>query len=293
MRVLIKVALVVICCAVSAPVGLALASAASVSTAGGGPGSSGNGPCFPVDLTWVCIYTTGGPGGPGGPGAGGTSNCTYVKAPASVVQAAGVGPPMPGYQWDIMTCPGQNPAPGGSPAQLVQVSINGGVPAVTPFQLMLIAMGELYVPTLEPATAPPRGRQGLVGLPEWFWVPRAQWKPASITVTAGPVWATATATPTKITFEPGGGLGSVSCPGPGTPFDRSLPAARQHTECSYTYDRSSAEQPGHAYRAGLAVTWAISWTGSGGAGGLITTGYRTAMGFELPVAQAEALVTTP
>lgn len=261
--------------------------------AGHGAGQGGSGNCYPVGLTWVCLYGNGGPGGPGGPGSGGTSNCTYTPAPQSVIQAAGVGPPMPGYQWDIMTCPGQNPGPGGSPGQLVQVSIKGGVPAVTPFQLMQIAMGELYVPTLAPATAPPRGRDGLVGLPEWFWVHRTDWHPASITVSAGPVWATATATPTKMTFDPGGGLTSASCAGPGTPFNRSLPVGRQHTNCSYKYRRSSDNQPRHAFQAGVTVTWTISWTGSGGAGGLITNGYLTQVSFALRVAQAEALVTTP
>lgn len=256
-------------------------------------GQGGNGNCYPVGLTWVCIYNNGGPGGPGGSGSGGTSNCTYVPAPASVVQAAGVGPPRPGYQWDIMTCPGQNPGPGGNPGQLVQVSINGGVPAVTPFQLMQIAMGELRVPSLSPVTAPPRGKDALVGLPEWFWVARAQWQAVSITVRAGPVWATATATPHKLTFAPGGGLPAVACAGPGTPYNGSLTAQRQHTNCSFTYRRSSDKEPRHAYPAALVVTWTINWTGSGGAGGLVTNGYRTLVAFALRVAQAEALVTTP
>lgn len=270
-------------------------AAPSLSLAGLRPGSasSGQGNCYPVGLTWVCVYNNGGGGGPGSGGSGGTSACTYTKAPDAVVQAAGVGPPMPGYQWDIMTCPGQNPGPGGSPGQLVQVSIAGGVPAVTPFQLMQIAMGELYVPTLTPATAPPRGKDGLVGLPEWFWIRNAEWTPVHITVTAGPVWATAVATPNTLTFDPGGGLGPVSCTGPGTAFNRSLPASQQHTHCSYTYSRSSDNQPGHAYPAALGVVWTISWTGSGGTGGVITNGYLTQAAFGQRVAQAEALVTTP
>jgi hypothetical protein len=85
----------------------------------------------------------------------------------------------------------------------------------------------------------------------------------------------------------------VSCTGPGTPFDRSLPTARQHTRCSYAYSRSSDSQPRHAYPAALGVVWTISWTGSGGAGGVITNGYLTQEAFGLRVAQAEALVTTP
>lgn len=258
-----------------------------------GAGRSGQGNCYPVGLTWVCVYNNGSGGGSGGGGSGGTSACTYTPASPAVIAAAGVGPPNPGYQWDIMTCPGQNPGPGGSPGQLVQVSIKGGVPAVTPFQLMQIAVGELYVPTLTPVTAPPRGQDGLVGLPEWYWVRRAQWHASTITVTAGPVWATAIATPKTLDFDPGGGLGVVSCPGPGTVFNKSLPASQQHTDCSYTYTRSSDSQAGHFYAASLGVVWTISWTGSGGTGGVITNGYLTQTPFSLRVAQAEAVVTTP
>jgi hypothetical protein len=270
-----------------AATGTALAAQAQLAQ-----GSSGQGNCYPVGLTWVCVYNNGG-GGSGGSGGGGTSNCTYTQASPAVIAAAGVGPPNPGYQWDIMTCPGQNPGPGGNPGQLVQVSIAGGVPAVTPFQLMQIAVGELYVPTLAPVTAPPRGRDGLVGLPEWFWVAHAQWQPVHMTVTAGPVWATATATPHRLTFHPGGGFGTVSCTGPGPIFNRSTPASQQHTSCSYTYSRSSDNQPNHAYPASLGVIWTISWTGSGGTGGVITNGYLTDTAFNLRVAQAEAVLTTP
>jgi hypothetical protein len=261
-----------------------LAKAASAAPAG-------QGTCYPVNFTWICVYS-GNQGGNRGNGSGLTTvTCTYAKAPASVLEAMGTGPPAPGYQWDIMTCPGTNPGPLGG--QLVQVSRKSGVPAISPIDLLRIAIGELRVPTLAAATAPPRGRDGLVGLPEWYWVPRGQWNPVGVTVTAGPVWARASASPTALSYVPGGGLGSVSCPGPGTPFNRSLPAAQQHTSCAYTYAEGSRGQPGNAYQAGLFVAWTVSWTGSGGAGGVITTGYNTGTAFGVRVAQAEALVTTP
>jgi hypothetical protein len=218
-------------------------------------------------------------------------SCTFVKASAAALQRYGVGPPPKGFQWDIMTCPGQNAGPlGGS---LILVNTRTGAPAITPFDLLKIAIGELRVPTLTPVTAPPRGRDGLVGLPEWFWVPPAQWRRVFVTVTAGPVWATALATPTRLTFVPGGALGSVACAGPGTAFNPAITASRQHTSCSFTYRQPSAGQPGSVYPAMLAVAWTISWTGSGGAGGVITNSYATGTAFGIRVAQAEALVTTP
>jgi hypothetical protein len=251
----------------------------------------GSGGCYPVDLTWICVYSGGGDGSPGSSGHSSAIVCTFTKAGPGVLQRTGTGPPSPGYRWDIMTCPGSKAGPPDD--QLVQVSIKTGIPAGGPVVLLKIGIGALTVPALAAATAPPRGSDGLVGLPEWFWVPRGQWRPVSVTVRAGPIWAIATASPTTLSYVPGGGLGSVSCPGPGTTFSRSLPAAEQHTRCACTYPRPSTGQPGNAFRAGMFVRWTVSWTGSGGAGGLITNDYTTGAAFAVRIAQAEALVTTP
>jgi hypothetical protein len=252
--------------------------------------SQSGGGCYPIDFTWICI-DQGGSGGSPGSGGSAKYTCTYTKASQAVLQRTGTGPPQPGYQWDIMTCPGSSQ--GSLGGQLVQVSIATGAPAISPVDLLKIAIGELSVPTLAAHTAPPLGKNGLVGLPEWFWVPRGQWRKVSITVTAGPVWADAVASPTSMTFAPGGGLSSVSCAGPGAEFSRSRLAGSQHTDCSFTYDQPSVGQPANAYQAALVVTWTISWTGSGGAGGTIATGYTTGTAFGVRVAQAEAVVSSP
>lgn len=249
--------------------------------------SASGGGCYPIDFTWICINQG---GSPGSPGSGGSAKytCTYTKASPGVLQRTGTGPPQPGYQWDIMTCPG---SPQGSlGGQLVQVNVATGAPAISPVDLLKIAIGELSVPTLAARTAPPIGKNGLVGLPEWFWVPRGQWRKTSITVSAGPVWADAVASPTTITFVPGGGRSSVSCAGPGPEFTR---GKQRRSDCSYTYDQPSVGQPGNAYQAALVTTWTISWTGSGGAGGTIATGYTTGTAFGVRVAQAESVVSTP
>ena len=166
-----------------------------------------------------------------------------------------------------------------------------GAPAVTPQELSIIAIGELIIPQLQPRTAPPRGRDGLVGLPEWFWVPRAVWGPVSRTVTAGPVWARATAVPEKIIFNPGGGQPGVTCDGPGTAYQPALSASAQHTDCSYTYDQPSAGQPGNAFAASVTVLWNVFWVGSGGTGGTVANGRPVSTPFTLRVAAGEALVT--
>ena len=132
-----------------------------------------------------------------------------------------------------------------------------------------------------PATAPPRGRDGLVGLPEWFWVPAAEWHARSVTVTAGPVWATATAAPLA-NLPSGRRAECADLQGAGDRLRPPRAAAQQHTNCSYTYLRPSAGLPGNAYQASVTVTWRISWTGSGGVGGVLDAALAVPAGFTVP-----------
>ena len=117
--------------------------------------------------------------------------------------------------------------------------------------------------------------------------------PGYVTVRAGPVWAMVTATPSRLTFDPGSALPPVSCIGPGTAYNAGRPAQQQHTDCSYTYEQPSAGQPENAFQASVTVTWRISWTGSGGQGGVLTAELPLPVSFPLRVAQGEALVTSP
>jgi hypothetical protein len=151
----------------------------------------------------------------------------------------------------------------------------------------------LQIPILPVRTAPPLGKDGLVGLPEWFWIPADRWHPRSVTVQVGSVWATAVAAPVDLAFDPGDGLTPVSCAGPGTAYDPARSASAQHTDCAYTYADPSASQPGGAYRADLIVAWRVSWTGSGGSSGVIDAALQIPAEFEVRVAQGEALVSSP
>ena len=51
--------------------------------------------------------------------------------------------------------------------------------------------------------------------------------------------------------------------------------------------------PGNAYQASVAITWNVSWTGSGGVGGEIDAGLVVQSAFAIQVAQGEALVSNP
>lgn len=274
------------------------APAASAATAGqAGPAAvqapvSGGCSFQPVNggWQWVCTNTTSSPGSPGTGSGGGSSKSACTLTPVSQTQAAFLGlqwPAPQGHTWETITCPGTQRFGG-----VTLVSNATGAPAVTPQQLAQIAIGELIIPTLEPATAPPRGKEGLVGLPEWFWIPANEWGPVSKTVTAGPVWARATAAPVKIALAPGGGLSGVTCAGPGTAYQPSQPLSAQHTDCSYTYTKPSVGQPNNMYAASVIVYWNVSWVGSGGAGGAVATGRPVSTPMSLPVAAGEALVTS-
>jgi hypothetical protein len=200
-------------------------------------------------------------------------------------------PPPKGYSWALLDCLGGRITEGAP--QAVLVNDRTGDPTVTPQQLLTEALALLRIPVLRADTAPPQGKDGLVGLPEWFWVPRADWQARSVTVHAGPVWATALATPTGLAFEPGSGLAQVTCRGPGVAYQPAEPAAAQRTDCFYTYLEPSVRQPGDAYRAAVTVTWVVSWTGSGDTGGVLDPALRVPWTFRLRVAQGEALVTSP
>jgi hypothetical protein len=233
--------------------------------------------------------------GSGGSGSGGSagssttsSSCQTVVLSNAGAQNLGLpGPPPQDKSWGLLDCLG------GRGPVAVLVSKATGVPAVTPQQLLVTAFGELQIPYIGPDTAPPRGHDGLVGLPEWFWVPSGRWYARSVTVRAGEVWATVTAAPVSLTFEPGGGISAVTCLGPGTAYDPREPADAQHTECAYTYLLPSIGQTGDAYRASVTVTWRVSWTGSGGASGVLDRALPVSVDFTIPVAQGEALVTNP
>lgn len=271
-----------------------LSSAVAATQAGGG-----NGGLCTVDLggQWItvqCQYGTGSSGSSGsGTGHGGkvALDCRLTLiSQAEAVQLGLQWPPPKGFSWAFMQCFGGRTAPR---AIAVLVSNATGAPAVTPQQLLQRALSELRIPTLRAQTAPPRGKDALVGLPEWFWVARGQWHQVSVTVSAGPVWATATASPFRLSFQPGGGFGPVTCAGPGTVYNPVVPASQQHTACQFTYMRSSAGQPGNAYQASITVTWNVSWTGSGGVGGVVDAGLEVPFKFPIPVAQGEALVSNP
>ena len=124
-----------------------------------------------------------------------------------------------------------------------------------------------------------------------FRVGAGAWAPVSVTAAVGPIWATVTALPSRLTFDPGdpAGPGAVSCAGDGpvAPYVPEEPGA-----CSYTFLNASSTSPadGYHFQTRLTIDWTISWTSSTGAGGPLEP-YATVADAPLAVAEVKGLVT--
>ena len=112
-----------------------------------------------------------------------------------------------------------------------------------------------------------------------------------MTASVGPVWATVTAVPVAMRFDPGdpAGPGAVQCGGadPVAAYVAEVPGA-----CSYTYLNASSTSPydGYHFLTTTSIDWAISWTSSTGAGGALDP-YSTSASAPLAVAEVKGLVT--
>ncbi len=124
------------------------------------------------------------------------------------------------------------------------------VPHIPTIDVAYNARDQITVPAPHVHTAP-RART-YVQIKTGLWVNPADFSRQSITVTVPDQSVTATATPQSVTWNMG--EASVTCGGAGTAGG---------TQCGYTYDRSSAGQPGGKYRISATITWTLAWTCTG------------------------------
>ena len=99
----------------------------------------------------------------------------------------------------------------------------------------------------------------LVNLPTWLWLSPQSWRP--VEMRSADNAAAALAQPLHVIWELGDGT-TITCPGPGTPFDKSRPADQQQTDCSHTYRHSSSTQPDGKYKVKASIVWHLSWAAS-------------------------------
>ena len=183
--------------------------------------------------------------------------CTYGAGGASATAALGVGGPEPG-QWVFPVCAGP-----GVIDPMPPFWVTGAKPVAATVQVAPVVVAEQAAKTLGLTSAviemaPPDGHPQLVNVATWLWVNPAAWHPVTATATAGPVTTTAVAAPTKVVWDMGDGS-TVTCNGPGTPYDPSTPDAS--TDCSYTWPAAGT------YTVTATIYWTITWAAAGAAGG--------------------------
>jgi hypothetical protein len=157
-----------------------------------------------------------------------------------------------------------------------------------PAVLAQLAVKYLRLPDPVIRSSPAPGVLQLTRLPVWLWVGANVWQPQSKTAQVRGESVSATATPVSAAWSMGDGK-TVTCKGPGTPYGGGNAAVASPT-CGYTYNRSSAGQPG-AYRVTVAITWDITWVATGGAGGALAP-LHTAAAAQFRVAESQALNTS-
>ena len=185
------------------------------------------------------------------------------------------------YDWYWRSCPD---AAGGATLDLIPVPREE--PPVDPTLLRDEAVERLTLPTPQIAMNPP-GDQ-VVHINSWLWLDDAIWTTHSKSASAGGVTATVTATPRRVVWDLGNG-DTVMCDGPGTPYDPARPSAEQATDCSYTYEHTSADQPGDAYAVTATVEWELSWSVQGAAGGGALPALFTSAPMSVRVGELQAL----
>lgn len=236
---------------------------------------------------------SGGSGGSGGQG-GSPWVCTYLKLVLNDGGGIAPGGPTPG-SWYSVTCTDQSSGASTTQTEWIPDQSNATAPAVDPRLLALQAERSVQLPA--PASHFNPSNAAMVNLPTWLWIDAGIWHPVSVTASAGAVSATAVATPVAVEWSMGDGA-VVTCPGPGTAFDASRPSSWQTTSCDYTYASSSAGQPSTdgnpndgAFDVRATVTWTVSWSAQGAAGGGVLPTLYTSSDSRMRVEQVESINT--
>ena len=194
---------------------------------------------------------------PGRPNPNQPYGCTYTAGGASVTSSLGVGGPQPG-QWVFPICAGPGAMDPMPPVLVTGAQAAAATAQVNPVLVAEQAVGRLGLSSPSIEMAPPDGSPQLVGVATWLWIDPAAWRTLTASATAGPVTVTATASPSKVVWDMGDG-NSVTCDGPGTPYNSSDSNAT--TDCSYTW-------PGAGnYTVSATVYWSVTWTAAGAPGG--------------------------
>lgn len=159
---------------------------------------------------------------------------------------------------------------------------------VSPIELAREALQRTPLSSPEIATAPRIDRPQLVGMPTWLWTSTETWSHRTASAAAGDLNVTVNAVPERVVWDMGDG-NTVTCTGPGAVYDNSRPDGEQHSDCTYTYRRSSAHQADGTYHVTATIEWHATWVGTGGSGDLGVV--RRSSQATVRVAESQAVVT--
>jgi hypothetical protein len=129
--------------------------------------------------------------------------------------------------------------------------------------------------------SPPAATPQLVGVTTWLWL-GDPWQPLQASAELGGVTSTVTARPTAVRWDLGDGT-TITCAGPGTPYDISRSPASQHSTCTHTFQRRGQ------FAVTATVTYETTWTASTGDAGALGPVARTAT-VAITVNEAQALI---
>lgn len=189
--------------------------------------------------------------------------CTDIPVSAANQALLGPGGSTPG-QWVMPQCSGPGVVNPLAPVWLPNAAPTAAPPQVDPAVLAQQARSQLALATPAIHMAPPVSSAQLINVPTWLWIDPGGFQALTATATAGPVSATATATPLTVVWDLGDGH-QLTCDGPGTPYDPAHPNVA--TDCSYTWSEPSGGQPDGTFDVTATISWQVSWTASGAPGG--------------------------
>lgn len=142
----------------------------------------------------------------------------------------------------MWTAPGQGPAP------------------PTPEQLAERALGLMPLTKADVHTAPAPSAATYIGVENWLWIPDAQWRTLSKSVSAGATTVTVTAAPSQVAWNLG--PTSMTCYGPGTPWQQGMTDAA-NTTCGYTYKDTSDSEPDGRFAVTATIRYQVTWKCTG------------------------------
>jgi hypothetical protein len=261
---------------------LALGAAQPAALAGGGGNGFGSVTCG-QSYSPSCTVSAGSPGSTAG-GQKGSATLTSGGGPqgCSGTPSKQFGCIPAGCTITVQTlaCTLGGPAAGGP----------GGAGPPAPGVLAQLAVRYLVLPSPVIRSSPAPGDLQLTRLPVWLWISQAAWAPRSRTASVPGESVTATATPVTAAWRTGDGT-TVICRGPGIPYSSRYAPQSASPDCGHMYRSSSAGQPGGAYHLTVTITWRVTWTGTGGAGGVLAPLSTTAAA-AFRVAESQALNTS-